>query len=59
MKSRFVGCDVGFPVGKSGQPDKPRPCIINHLSQICRECRVSTAAESPGDSNSLPSQGRT
>ena len=55
MKRRFVGCDVGFHVGKSGQPDNACLCVINDLSSFCRECRVSTTEDSPGDLSSLRS----
>jgi len=47
MKEAIVGRNVGFFVGKSGQPDKREPCANNNLGSLCRECRVLTAEESP------------
>ena len=49
MKQAIVGFAVGFPVGKSGRPDKLQPRVINGLSSFCRKCRVRTTEESLGE----------
>ena len=53
MKRAIVGFPVGFHVGKSGQPDKPQPRVINDLSSFCRKCRVPIAEDTPGEFESL------
>ncbi len=57
MKQAIVGFHVGFHVGKSGQPDKPQPHVINDLNSFCRKCRVPTAEETPGELESLWPKG--
>jgi len=57
MKPAIVGYVVGFPVGKSGQPDKPQRHVINDLSPLCRECRVPTTEETPGEIGSVRRTG--
>lgn len=47
MKWAIVGFPVGFDVGKSSQPDKPQPNVINDLSSFCRKCRVPTQERRP------------
>lgn len=59
MKRAIVGFHVGFHVGKSGQPDKPQPHVINDLRPFCRKCRVPTTGEKPEEFESLPTRGRT
>ena len=49
MKPANVGFHVGFYVGKSGGPDKPRLCAISDLRPFCRKCQVSTTGESAGE----------
>jgi hypothetical protein len=49
MKPAIVGFIVGFPVGKSGQPDKRELYVINELSFVCRKCRIPTTEETPGE----------
>jgi hypothetical protein len=44
----IVGCDVGFFVGKSDEPDKREPYANNNLQPLCRKCRVSATGERPG-----------
>jgi hypothetical protein len=50
----FVGCIVGFFVGKSDLPDKRELCVLNSLDSICRVCRVSTTEERPIEFGSRP-----
>jgi hypothetical protein len=59
MKSAIVGSLVGFPVGKSGRTDKPQRHVINELGYFCRECRVLTNEETPGEIESLRAHRRT
>ena len=57
MKQAIVRFHVGFYVGKSSQPDKPQPRVINDLSSFCRKCRVFPTEESPGEFESLGPSG--
>jgi len=55
MKSAFVGCHVGFNVGKSGRPDMNRPSGMNNIDRDCRECRVFLTEETAqGLQNCVP-----
>jgi hypothetical protein len=38
---------VGFPVGKTRQPDNDRFIEINSVDSDCRKCRVPTGEETP------------
>jgi hypothetical protein len=58
MRPAHVGSVVGFCVGKSGRPDKPRPRIINDLSSFCRKCQVFTTEGTRGELESIrPTNG--
>jgi len=59
MKEAVVGRNVGFFVGKLGQPDKREPRANNDLGSLCRECRVFTTGERPRGFDSLRHHGRT
>ncbi len=57
MKQAAVRSFVGFDVGLSELPDKHQFSGISGLRAKCRECRVLTGEETPGDSETRDSDG--